>query len=179
MKKAISFLLVSLIVISCHKINKGGYPSGDEIVLDWEFMGNNPAEQYYRSVFTLENKSKHTLGNSGWELYFSQMGRGFIEKSVTGNVRIEHVNGDLSRIVPEKDFLLEPGQRVKIGYKKRGSLIKENEAPLGPYMVYDDNKADALTFSSIAQYTIKPFPSLDKIFPSETVCSHTRCQLGV
>ncbi|MCK4989755.1 MAG: carbohydate-binding domain-containing protein, partial [Bacteroidales bacterium] len=168
MKKTIFFVLGSFLVLSCSNMTKSDYPAGNEIVLEWEFLGNNISESYFSSVFTLENRSGHTLGNSGWAIYFNQMGQGVIRESVSGNVRIDHINGDLVRILPSEDFKLEPGQTVEISFNKPGWLIKKNESPLGPYMVYTDDKGDELAVQAIEQYKIKPFPPLDVIYPSES-----------
>jgi len=46
-------------------------------------------------------------------------------------------------------------------------LIKENESPTGPYMVYNDRDGNPLASVGIQDYTILPFPSLDAIFPPE------------
>ena len=167
MKHSLFIIPVLIFILSCNNMTRSGYPAGDEIVLEWEFIGNSISEGYFSSVFTLENNGKHALGDSGWALYFNQMGLGVIQNSVTGNVRIDHVNGDLTKITPEKDFQLNPGQTVEISFDKPGKLIKENEAPLGPYMVYMDAEGKELASLTIQNYTIKPFPPLHKIYPSE------------
>ncbi len=168
MKKTLVPILGAIFVFSCNNMTKSDYPADHEILLEWEFIGNNVAEGYYSSIFTLENKSEHTLGSRGWALYFSQMGRGVIQESVTGNVHIEHVNGDLTRITPKEEFLLEPGQLTEIGFNKPGGLIKENESPLGTFIVYFD--ADGKPASvTIPDYIIKPFPVLEAIFPAESM----------
>ncbi len=168
MRKAIFSILMAIFIQSCNYMAKSDYPSEHEIVLKWEFIGNNAVEGYFSSVFTLENRGDFTLGNSEWALYYSQMGRGVVQESVTGNVRIEHVNGDLTKIGPMEDFQLAPGQQVEIGFNKPGKLIKENEAPLGPFMVYSDSEGKTLASVAIADYSIKPFPALNMVFPSET-----------
>ncbi|MEN8229664.1 MAG: family 20 glycosylhydrolase [Bacteroidota bacterium] len=149
-------------------MKKPDYPAGNEIVLQWEFIGNNVSENYFSSVFTLENRSEHTLGNSGWAIYYNQMGQGVLQESVTGNVRIDHINGDLVKISPLEDFELEPGQSVEISFHKSGRLVKKNESPLGPYMVYTDAGGNELAPVAIEHYKIKPFPPLDVIYPLET-----------
>ncbi len=167
MKKALLFILAPFFVLSCNNMAKSDYPEGSEIALEWEFMGNNINEGYFISAFTLINNSKQTLGSEGWALYFNQMGRGVMEESVTGHVQINHVNGDLLKITPGSDFELGPGERLEISFKKPGWLIKENESPLGPYMVYSDNDGNQVA-EAIKDYTIRPFPPLDMIYPLES-----------
>jgi hypothetical protein len=136
-----------------------------DFALEWEFLGNQFHTGYSSAVFTLINKSKHHLGNSGWEIYFSQMGRGVIPESVTAPVQIQHVNGDLVVIRPDLEFSLDPGEKVVIAYNKPGKVLKENEAPLGPYMVFHDSSGEVISAQAFEDYTIKTFPGLMKVFP--------------
>ena len=162
MKKAFLFLLVSLFVLSCNTVKDADTPA---LALEWEFIGNNHQEGNSSALFTLINTGTQKLGNSGWALYFNQMGSGVIQESVTGKVQIEHVNGDLVRIIPSSEFNLNPGEAVKITYNKPGRVLKENEAPLGPYMVYYNSPHEISAIAQFESYTIKPFPALDKVFP--------------
>lgn len=168
MRKAIFFILTAIFILSCNNMTKSDHPSAGDIVLKWEFIGNNAEEGYFSSVFTIENRGDITLGNSNWALYYSQMGRGVVQESVTGNVRIEHVNGDLTRIEPLVDFQLAPGQQVEIDFNMPGRLIKENEAPIGPYLVYSDSEGKILASVAITDYTIEPFPAVNLVFPTES-----------
>ena len=165
MKKTFIFFLLSFILLSCKQMNNPTESENIELRLEWKFLGNQIEEGYSRAVFTLENTGEQSLGNSGWAIYFSQMGRGVMDESVTGNVRIEHVNGDLVRIIPGQDFKLEAGERVDINYHKPRRLLKENEAPLGPYVVRYDPEGKLAAVQAIQEYVIQPFPSLDQVFP--------------
>ena len=114
---------------ACNLKDPSSHPDTDNFHLTWEFRGNDPGRGISSSVFILENNDNQVLEDDNWELYFNQMGIGIIEESVSGNVRIDHVNGDLLRISPLKDFVLPPGERVEISYEKTVRLIKETEAP--------------------------------------------------
>jgi hexosaminidase len=165
MKKTFIILLAVLFLLSCNQMKKTPENGISELLLEWEFLGNQIREGYSSAVFTLENNSRQTLGNRGWAIYFNQMGRGVIDESVTGDVRIEHVNGDLVRIIPGQDFKLEPGERAEINYHKPMRVLKENEAPLGPYLVSYDEDGELTSVQTFQEYIIKPFPSLDQVFP--------------
>lgn len=165
MKKTFILFVLALILVSCNHLKDSSAPGTNQLRLEWEFLGNHVPEGYSSAVFRLTNQSKQELGNSGWALYFNQMGRGVIRESVTGKVQIEHVNGDLVRILPDTDFLLKPGDEVEISYRKPGRVFKENEAPLGPYMVFYDEAGDMLSAEAFEDYNIKPFPSLAQVFP--------------
>jgi len=165
MKKTSIFFLFALFLISCNQMKNSPDSHTNDFTLEWEFTGNQVPEGYSSAVFTLENKGKQVLGNSGWAIYFSQMGQGVIGESVSGNVRIEHVNGDLVRIIPDSHFSLEPGERVEISYHHPMRVLKENEAPLGPYMVSYDAAGEPAPAQAFQEYIIKPFPFLDRVFP--------------
>ncbi len=141
MKKVIFLLLISFLLCFCNNMTDQKHPAGTDISLEWEFTGNNTSPQSHSAVFTLEN---------------------------TGHVKIVHVNGDLIRITPSTGFNLAPGQSIRIEYDKREWLIKENESPLGPYFVFTDSVGNELAVVPVQNYSIKPFPSLDKIFLPES-----------
>lgn len=144
------------------------FSEAEKLTLEWEFIENHNQEGYSSAIFTLKNNSRQVLGNNGWAIYFNQMGQGVIGESVTGNVQIEHVNGDLVRIIPGDDFNLTPGEKIEINYNKPGSVLKENEAPLGPYMVVYNKAGEVMSSQAFHDYTLKAFPSLDKVFPVES-----------
>jgi len=157
--------MAAVFLFSCGPNGKPGHPSADELQLTWEFKGNHPTEGYSSACFTLKNIGEQSLQDHNWTIYFSQMGRGVIDESVTGNVSIKHLNGDLLCITPLKGFRLDPDEQVEIAYNKPGSLIKEVEAPSGFYMVFVDTKRGIEELAAIQNYQVLPFPTLEKIFP--------------
>lgn len=165
--KAIPFLMAAVLLTSCGSKQPSGHPSADELSLSWEFKGNHPAEGFSSAAFLLKNAGELSLGDSDWTLYFSQMGKGVINESVTGNVEIRHLNGDLLCISPKEGFRLDPGQEVTITYKKPGSLIKEVEAPSGFYIVFTDPDSELEELATLNNIQIIDFPSLEKVFPPE------------
>jgi hexosaminidase len=162
MKRSLLLFIVPFFMISCNQNNQNDGATGDQVALTFEFLGNQAEGRYYDARFVLENKGEVALGDTGWALYVNQQGSGVIQESVTGNVLIEHVNGDLLRISPKEGFQLEPGDSVEIAYRNPGWMIKESEVPLAPFMVYGDETREAVL---IGQYEVLPFPPLDKIFP--------------
>lgn len=168
MTRTIFFLSGIIIMSACNLKDKSSHPDTDNFQLTWEFRGNDPGRGISSSVFILENYDNQVLGEDNWELYFNQMGVGILQESVTGNVRIDHVNGDLLRISPLKDFVLPPGESVEISYEKTGRLIKETEAPAGPYFVFGSSGEGPEETFAVEHYTVRPFPGLERIFPSET-----------
>lgn len=167
MKRILLLLIIPVLTFSCKQMETNSTPNESRVALTWSFQGNNVEEAYYSAAFVLKNMGKETLGDEGWALYFSQQGRGVMDESVTGNVNIKHINGDLLSITPKEGFTLEPGASVEIAYRKPGSMLLESESPLHPYMVYEDSDSESSTAISIGEYSLLPFPSLDKFYPPE------------
>ena len=164
MKRSHLLFIIPFFIISCNQMKESAIPSGAEIALTWEFQGNHATDGYYDAVFILENRGDTIFGARGWAIYVNQQGSGIIQESVTGKVAIDHVNGDLLRITPTEEFILAPGESVEIAYRNPGQMINISEVPMGPYIVYGENKADQLAIL-ISQYEVLPFPALEKIFP--------------
>lgn len=165
MTRTIFFIMVAAILSSCGSQNMDEHPAADDLHLSWEFIGNNAEEGFSSAVFILQNTGEQDLNNSNWKLYFNQMGRGVVEESVSGNVSIQHLNGDLLCISPLEGFCLSAGEQVVIEYQKPGSLIKKGEAPSGVYIVFNSGEHESGKVMGIHNYEVLPFPSLEKIFP--------------
>ncbi len=166
MKRSLIFLLVPIFVLSCKQMKQSDTTNEADIVLTWSFQGNNVEEGYYSAAFVLKNQGEAALSDEGWTLYYNQQGLGVVDGSVTGNVSIEHINGDLLKISPEEGFSLEPGALVEIAYRKPGSMLLESEAPLHPYMVYENQEDGKSGTIARVDYSVLPFPSLDKFYPA-------------
>lgn len=154
-----------IFMVSCGFPERQSCPEGENIMLSWEFKGNDPGRGVSEAIFIIKNTGNQSLGNDNWMLYYSQMGKGVVRESVTGHVQIDHINGDLHRISPLENFELEPGGQVEIAFEKPGRLIKENEAPAGPYFVFGGAGNTRRKVIPVRQYSVKPFPGLAMIFP--------------
>ena len=168
MKKALILLLMISFLQSCGTGSQSEHTELSGIELQWEFIGNNSSDGYYESIFTLVNKGSSTLGEEGWAIFFNQMGSSEAHEIISGKATVIHIKGDLFRLTPEKGFILEPDESVEIILRKGGWLIKEVEAPLGPYIVYEGKNNEDFTSIAVDNYVIKEFPELEKIFPAET-----------
>jgi len=167
MKKSLLFLLVPIFILSCNQMNQSNTTDDSAISLTWSFLGNNAVEGNYSAVFVLENQGETALTDKGWTIYYNHEGLGVVGESVTGNVSLEHINGGLKKMSPLEGFSLEPGASVEITYRNPGSLLVKTEAPQHPYMVYGDPEAgDGETVAKV-DYTILPFPSLEKFHHSD------------
>lgn len=167
MKRLLLILIVPVFALSCNQMKQSADSIESDIVLTWSFQGNHAEDGYYSAAFVLENQGETALSDEGWTLYYNQQGLGVVNGSVTGNVSIEHINGDLLKITPSIGFNLEPGTSVEIAYRKPGSMLLESEAPLHPYMVYGNAENGSSGTVVPVDYSILPFPSLENFYPAE------------
>jgi len=165
MKRSFLLLTALIFIISCNRMDQGSSSDESGVALTWSFRENSAGGDYYSAEFVLQNLKDKALTDQGWALYFNQQGLGVLDETVTGNVEIRHINGDWLSITPREGFILEPDASVKIAYHKPGSFLLQSEAPLHPYMVYEGIDEGTPTVVSIDDYTLLPFPSLDKFYP--------------
>lgn len=98
-----------------------------------------PGGYCYRAAITITNSSKKRIGND-WEMYFSNLRRVLDTRSDL--FTIEHVNGDLHKIVPTKKFKgLKAGQSVSIEYDAEHWEIVDTDFMPRYYVVADNAKA--------------------------------------
>lgn len=160
--------LVFAALCSCRDLISPDLPGEEDLELRWELTGNTVSPDRSEAAFMLANQSEDTLESEGWALFFNLMNPGVNQASVTGNVRFDHVNGDLMRITPREGFRLKPGETVEISYRQRGWLTKLGHAPQGPFMVYYDEEGRETGIVPVKNFMILPFPALEKIFPTES-----------
>src|SRR3954470_5852992 len=66
-----------------------------DLYISWEVVDNNyQGKPEALTAITITNKGKQTLPASGWKFYFNSS-RNFTADAVSGNARVEQVNGDL------------------------------------------------------------------------------------
>jgi len=157
-------ILFVLMVPSSCTTGPGQHQRTLDASLSWELIENDPQRGVSIAEFTLVNIGREALTSSNWKLYFSQMGTGYLQESLEVPVRISHLNGDWICLSPEPGFHLEPGKEMRIRYAKRGRIIKEVEAPAGPYLVQVSEGKEPVVLE-LASYQVKDFPDLEKIFP--------------
>ncbi len=138
-------------------------PDSGEISLKWEMVSNEYAETPQAMVkFYLENKSSNfTFNDKNWAMYFSQMPREPL--SADNNVEIEFLNGDWYVMKPTQGFSLKPGKSVEITTEHSEWIIKETDAPLGPYMIFYDKNGNETDTVPVTDYTIMPFIKPEQI----------------
>ena len=168
MKKIINSLIimiVSILIMNCRGPAKR-LPGETDIKVSWELISNNKTERsLFTAEFVIENNSSFEFDSIGWTLYFNQLPKTIIPGSVTGNVNVHHLNGDLFCMTPVNGFRLMPGDHATIRFDGRGSIIKKTEAPQGLFFVFSDSNNQEPVSIPVKNYTIKPFPDLERVFP--------------
>ncbi|SDM17329.1 hexosaminidase [Catalinimonas alkaloidigena] len=131
-------------------------PSFDlqQLAVSWELTENqHQGKSQFQSAFTLRNTSQQNLPTTGWSLYFN-LPRLIDSASVTKGFRIEHLNGDLFRLVSGPAFPgLPAGQSVEVTFVASDWSINRTDAPLGLYWVWDDASTQP---QPVAHYEIIP-----------------------
>jgi hexosaminidase len=132
------------------------------LALQWELKGDVFADARdrgaSRAVFTLTNTDTTPLPPTGWAIYFNAL-LPRTPGSERGGIRIEHVIGELYRIVPEPSFTgLGPGQRAQFAYST-ALITNVTQVPAGPYIVFDANPSKGY---AIRNYEALPFERPDQ-----------------
>ena len=142
----------------------GAAPAAAQTALQlrWELKGDVFADARdrgaSRAVFTLTNNDATALPPQGWAIYFNAL-LPRTPGSEQGGIRIEHVIGELYRMVPEPSFKgLGPGQRAQFEYAT-ALITNVTQVPAGPYMVFDANPARGY---AIRKYEALPFDRPDQ-----------------
>ncbi|MFD1629170.1 family 20 glycosylhydrolase [Pseudopedobacter beijingensis] len=101
------------------------------------------------STFILTNNSKNVLPNQGWDIYFNSIKYPGIMINDTNKYQINHVNGDLYRLSPRKEFAeLKPGKTMKIDITLR-FMRNISDFPSGFYIVWNSDPAKVYTIKNI------------------------------
>jgi hexosaminidase len=119
----------------------------------------NNIDEGTRSVLTITNNGKQTLPAAGWSIYFNSRPMN-VTGSDTLNARINHVNGDLFRLIPLKGFTgLKAGSSVKINVVST-EVKNITDLSSGFYLVW--NKAPSKGYN-ISNTNITPVEQVEKI----------------
>src|SRR5579859_2909017 len=95
----IAMLIVLGIKANASKIDSPPFNASD-LQIKWEAVQDdyqNKAQSL--NVITITNTGKNTFPANGWKIYFNSP-HNFLPASPTGNVKVDHVNGDLFSFTP-------------------------------------------------------------------------------
>jgi hexosaminidase len=131
--------------------------TADDLAIRWTMGENNyQGKGGFSSAFTLLNKGQSILPSSGWNIYFNFV-RFIKPESVTGNVKIRHINGDFYVLSPADNFKLAPNDSIKLEFVSSDWAISETDGPAGLYLVREDSKGNEEKPEIIQDYAIRPF----------------------
>jgi hexosaminidase len=150
--KVIAFSMAIFIFSGC--MREATTPG--EINLSWELVSNDYADQpKAMAKFTIENNGRVALTDKNWAMYFNQMPRTPV--SADNNTEIQFISGDWFVMKPTAGFNLEPGESITVTTEHSDWIIKETDAPLGPYFVFYDSNGNEADVVPVTNYTIRPF----------------------
>ncbi|HJV18264.1 MAG TPA: family 20 glycosylhydrolase [Sediminibacterium sp.] len=117
-----------------------------DLDVTWSLIGNHfKGSNKSRAAFRLTNTGNRPFPAGGWTIYFNSS-RNIARSGTTAGAVVEHVNGDLYKLAPGKDFReLGPGKAVRIEYDSDGELINYTGAPSGLYIVWNHDPENGLT----------------------------------
>lgn len=114
-------------------------PGVTDLALSWRVVSNQLEGGRCLLELIAQNRGDRPLRPDGWSIYFSS-----VNVPEPGNdsdpVRIEHVNGDLCRLVPCAGFAgLGRGDELRVRYVANAWALQTTDAPRGAFLVYDEN----------------------------------------
>lgn len=164
MKKHFALYFPISLLFSC------GYPSHEkitgksELAVSWEVISNFVGESdEFDARFYIKNKGKEGLTDKNWAIFFNMAPRPILPNKTPQTARVEHINGDWYKLVPESGFSLAPGDSVEIRYTGTEGVIKETDAPLGLYIAYYDSEGKEERLEQIGDATVIPFSKKEQM----------------
>lgn len=123
------------------------------LVIQWEVVENNyKGKTEFLSAFTISNRNGN-FPSTGWSLFFN-FPRMIHSASVTGGMKIQHINGDFYQLSPTAAFKgLRANESVRVAFVAGAWAISISDAPAGLYLVWD---AVPEKGHIVSNYTVQP-----------------------
>jgi hexosaminidase len=130
------------------------FPAKD-ISIHWQAVQNDYHNKPQSlNAITITNNSVIEFPGTGWKMYFN-CARLIVPAAVSGNARIDLMNGDLFSLTPSPGFpVLKPGASVRIEYVAEEPVVNITDGPEGFYLVWD---ASPRVGFSTGTFTMDPF----------------------
>src|SRR5450755_1588268 len=130
------------------------FPAQD-LSIHWEAIQNDYQNKPISlNAITITNNSSIEFPGTGWKMYFNSA-RLIVPAAVSGNARIDLMNGDLFSLTPSFGFpTLISGASVRIEYVAEEPVVNITDGPEGFYLVWNINPGIGY---STGTYTIHPF----------------------
>ena len=144
-------------LVSC-ALEPAGNPPADQLRIGWQVLSDSSlGEGSFDSELILSNHSDQILG-SDWVIYFSYF-RTVLPEPDSAGARVEHLNGDYFRLLPEPGFRLEREAEARIRFRSRGSPVNQAQGPSGFYLVYGAATGEPLPVPGSIKSRVLPFPA--------------------
>lgn len=123
--------------------------------VEWKLLNNHyNNEGASLSAFIFKNSGVQSFPENGWKMYFN-FGKSVLPDEISGNVKIEHINGDIFCLSPLQNFsVLKPGDSCVLPILSEGEFLTSTSVPSGLYLVWDNNPVKGITITS---YKAQPF----------------------
>ncbi|HEY8999847.1 MAG TPA: family 20 glycosylhydrolase [Mucilaginibacter sp.] len=155
-------LLIAMLIFivgtkaNASKIDSPPFNAGD-LQIKWEAVQDdyqNKAQSL--NAITITNTGKNTFPANGWKIYFNSP-HDFLPASPTGNVKVDHINGDLFSFTPLSSFTeLKPGASVRIEFIDTDNIVNFTDAPEGFYIVWNTQADKGYSFGAVNVTPFKP-----------------------
>ncbi|MFI5136636.1 MAG: family 20 glycosylhydrolase [Sphingobacteriales bacterium] len=150
----IILLAASFIKVTAKTIDEPNFNARD-LSISWEALQNDYQNKPQSlNALTITNNGKNTFPASGWKMFFNSA-RLMTSATVTGNARIDFVNGDLFSLTPTNTFTeIKPGESVRIEFIDEEPVVTMTDGPEGFYVVWDTQPGKGYNTGAV---TIRPF----------------------
>jgi hexosaminidase len=129
--------------------------NAQDLAVRWEVVQNDYQNKPQSlNAVTITNTGKGTLPATGWKLYFNSS-RDFAPLGPAGNVRVDHINGDLFTFTPLAGFSeIKPGGSARIEFVDLDDVVNFTDGPEGLYLVWDAQPAKGYP---TGKFSVTPF----------------------
>lgn len=158
MKKLLLYCLL-LNVFSLAAYARRAKSDTKKIQVEWRLLENNyEGKEQFAAAFTIINKGKENINLSALKMYFSYP-RTFV-KSLSENVKFEHLSGEFCRMVPLSGSApISPGGSVTFRYVAEGKSKNYTDAPSGLYFV---SNSDELKIWKVDHFKVDHIPPKER-----------------
>jgi hexosaminidase len=153
MKKIIALIILTLSLTALVRAQvKVNTFNAADLKIQWEVLQNNyNSKPQFKSALTITNTGKQPMPATGWKIYFT-FPRQVVEETVTGPVKIEHINGDYFRMSPKPNFKgLAINDSLQIPFIANAWALNITDAPEGFYYGEDNKPGSFTTITKVSQ----------------------------
>ncbi len=164
MKNSALIFFSLLLMFGCSYPSEEKITGKSELAVYWKVISNFAGENdEFDARFFIKNNGKDELNDKDWAIFFNMAPRPILANKVSQPARVEHINGDWYKMVPERSFSLAPGDSIEVRYTGTEGVIKETDAPLGLYVVYYDEAGKQKNIEQIGDAIVQPFTSMEQM----------------